>query len=80
MVEYRALRVYSCQMTSLGLRPWQQPPCWVDPEQIDVILAAGEKDDIYGTYAAALLLRRLLATRCSRFEPDPLTALRARGM
>ena len=55
---------YGCQMRALRLRPWQFPPCWVslddnDPEHAN----------------AVALLRRLLDSNLSQFEPDPLSAL-----
>ena len=68
---------YSCQMDALNLPPWQQPPCWINPNEIENILAVGGKDDIGGTFAAATLLKRLLAAGLSQYEPEPLKALKA---
>jgi hypothetical protein len=66
---------YSCQMDALRLKPWQKPPCWID--DVEGTLAGGNKDDIHGCYAAAVLLKRLLAAGLSMYEPDPLGALKA---
>jgi len=55
---------YSCQMTHLKLRPWQCPPCWVEP------------DDRKHPQAAKLL-REMTALGISRFHPDPLAAIAA---
>ena len=61
---------YHCQMASLELPQSGliNPPCWIvedDPEEDD-------KDE-------QELLRRMLAAGLSRYEPDPLAALRAKG-
>jgi len=64
--------VYSCQFHSLHLKLWQPPPCWVDDIEAD--LAAGDDGNL-GRYAAARLLKRMLAASLSRYEPDPITAL-----
>jgi hypothetical protein len=55
-------------MASLRLPQWINPPCWVhedDPEEDD-------KDE-------QELLRRMLAAGLSRYEPDPLAALKAKS-
>ena len=54
---------YSCQIESLSLKPWQDPPCVADEDDLD------KRDK------AAELLRRMLAAAVSRYDPDPLTAL-----
>ena len=62
-----------CQDHALRLSPHQLPPCEVAPEQIDGILAADASD----TWCdAAMLLRRMLRAGLSRWEPDPIAALR----
>ena len=66
---------YDLQMEALNLKPWESPPCWVDPADIETILAAGPGDD---TFEAAKLTRRLLDAGLSLYEPDPITALRKR--
>jgi hypothetical protein len=67
---------YSQQMKNLHLRPWQSPPCWIDPADVADIIAAGPgEDDTHGRYDAARLLKRLLKAGLSRFEPDPANAL-----
>jgi hypothetical protein len=55
------------------LKPWQSPPCWID--DLEGALAAGD-DGILGDYAGATLLRRMLDWGLSRFEPDPVAALK----
>jgi hypothetical protein len=61
---------YGCQCATLKLKPWQSPPCEVDPDWAD-----DTGDDHHGRIAAARLLRRLLAAGLSRYEPDPVAAL-----
>jgi hypothetical protein len=57
--------VYSCQIDALSLKPWETPPCHADEDDSD------PQDK-----AAQHLLRRMLAAKISRFDPDPLKALR----
>ena len=64
---------YSCQMDSLHLQPWQSPPCWVDDLVSDI---QGAPDGVGGDYEAAKLLQRLLDAGLSRYEPDPVGALK----
>src|SRR5262249_19379055 len=64
---------YCCQCDALHLQPWQSPPCWVDDLVTDI--QAGN-DGILGDYAAAKLLQQLLDRGLSRFEPDPVAALK----
>jgi hypothetical protein len=53
-----------CQRRTLGLRPWENPPCEIfDSDGEDV--------------AARRLLRRMLKANVSRFHPDPTAALAA---
>jgi hypothetical protein len=63
---------YCHQCDNLHLMPHQSPPCWVD--DMEAVLAAGD-DGILGKYAAATLLKRMLAAGLSIYEPDPITAL-----
>jgi hypothetical protein len=58
---------YSEQMANLHLKPWQEPPMHVDPDNPK----AGEAE-------AAALLRRMLQAGISRWHPDPLAALEER--
>jgi hypothetical protein len=63
-IEVAHFASYSCQMRSLGLRPWMFPPAWLslddrDPEHADGVA----------------LLRRLLDAGLSKYEPDPIGAL-----
>jgi hypothetical protein len=60
--EVAEFAVYSCQMINLKLKPWEFPPCWVEPADRE-------------HRQAAKLLREMLALGISRFHPDPLTAI-----
>ena len=55
---------YHCQMQSLDLCPWEEPPCW-----------QREDDDSERNAPAVKLLKRMLAAGVSRYHPDPLKAL-----
>jgi hypothetical protein len=60
---------YSCQCDALKLKAWQEPAMYGDStDGVDDFPNAGRA-------GAADLLRRLLATGLSRFEPDPMKAL-----
>jgi len=50
---------------------------YVEPEDIETIIARGP--DRRGEYQAARLLRRMLKAGLSRFEPQPIEALKARA-
>jgi hypothetical protein len=54
---------YHCQMVSLGLLPWQSPPCTAH-------ITEPRRDE-----RAIALLHHLLAAGLSRYEPDPVAAL-----
>lgn len=56
---------YVCQCRALCLRPWQSPPSSVEEDDPD----EHDKD-------AQKLLRKMLAAGVSRFDPDPLAALK----
>lgn len=53
-----------CQDRALGLKPWQSPPWDADED--------GHADE-------ERLLKRMLSHGVSRYEPDPLTAINAKG-
>lgn len=57
---------YHVQCRALNLRPWQSPPC---------CLAEGDHDDDADA-GGRQLLKRMLAAGLSRFEPDPMGALK----
>src|SRR5262249_52830432 len=59
---------YGCQREALGMRPWQEPPCVAD-----------ENDPRDRDQNARRLLRRMLDAGVSRYEPDPMEALKAKG-
>lgn len=68
-LEVRGFCAYGQQRRSLGLRPWESPPMYGETEARD-----GFRND-----AARKLLKKMLAAGLSRYEPDPVTALRAKG-
>jgi hypothetical protein len=55
-----------CQRAALHLKPWQSPPCDCD-----------ENDPAERDKNGQALLRRMLAAGISRYEPNPLEALKA---
>jgi len=55
---------YDCQCRRLRLKPWEEPPCVASPTD---------------KRKAGLLLRRMLAHRIPRFNPDPLRAIACAG-
>jgi hypothetical protein len=61
------IAAHICQYRALSLRPWQCSPSSVDENDPD------ERDT-----DAQKLLRQMLKAGVSRFEPDPLAALKAR--
>ena len=64
--------VYSCQFDAISPRLWQPVPSDID--DIEATLAARD-DGTRGRFAAAKLLKKMLAAGLSRYEPDPLKAL-----
>jgi hypothetical protein len=65
---------YHRQAAELHIRPWEFVPCWIEPDEIDAIVARGQDRQKYG---AARLLRRMLASGLSEFDPTPLESLAA---
>ena len=57
---------YHCQASALNLKPHEEPPSVAD-----------ENDPEERDKGAQRLLRRMLAAGLSRFDPDPVAALRA---
>jgi hypothetical protein len=55
---------YCVQCDTLGLRPWQEPPCVAD-----------ENDPHERDKEAQDLLRRMLSAGVSRYDPDPRAAI-----
>jgi hypothetical protein len=55
---------YHCQIASLHLKPWEEPPVHCDEDATD----ERDKD-------GKALLRRMLENGLSRYEPHPLRAL-----
>jgi hypothetical protein len=66
--EVAEFAAHVCQYRALRLRPWQSPPSSVDEDDPD-------EDD----RSAQALLRQMLSVGVSRFEPDPLAALKRKG-
>src|SRR5215831_7022621 len=58
---------HCCQARAQALKPWQCSPCSVDENDPD----ERDKD-------AQKLLRQMLQAGISRYEPDPMQALKAR--
>jgi hypothetical protein len=71
--EAGSLASYHCQYRALQLRPWEWPPSWIEPGDIEAILS--KPPDHSGKRRAAELLHRLLAAGLSRWEPNPADAL-----
>jgi hypothetical protein len=67
--EVAAWAAYHCQMESLKLGQHINPPCWIHEDDTE----EEDKDE-------QELLRRMLAAGLSRYEPDPLAALKAKGI
>ena len=65
---------HHCQYHHLALRTWEEPPCDVDPDEIDRIIARGPASNAFG---GARLLKRMLAAGLSRFDPTPIESLEA---
>jgi hypothetical protein len=62
---------YSVQIDSLGLMPWQKPPC-----QTRLETALCEPfGDVRGTREAGEILKKLLTLGLSRWEPAPIEAI-----
>ena len=72
--EVGAFASYHCQMRSLGLRPWQSPPCWIDSDDIRSALRE-PRDDQRGVRAAAELLQRMRSLGISKYHPTPVEAV-----
>jgi hypothetical protein len=67
---------YGQQMDALGLKPWQWPPVWVNPDAVDEIIAHGpSKSDLQNKYDAARLLQRMLRYGVPADSPDPMLAI-----
>src|SRR5262249_14266212 len=66
-IEVAEFASHCCQFRALCLKPWQSPPSSVDENDLD------EEDK-----AARDLLRKMLAAGVSRYDPDPLKALKSR--
>lgn len=58
---------YGAQCRALGLKPWQEPPCVMDPHKP----MRGTDDE----RIMMALLRRMLAAGVSRWAHDPLAEL-----
>lgn len=63
---------FCCQTTNLHLKPWQEPPMWIDPDDPNDKLNPQSSN---GRHAAAKLLRQMRELGISDFHPDPLAAI-----
>ena len=63
---------YSAQIDSLGLMPWQNPPCRASLDDLNRPFG-----DPSGRRESAEVLQRLSRNGLSKFEPDPLAAIAA---
>ena len=61
---------YHGQMKSLGLRPWQSPPMWLNE---DVQPPDGPAN--IANVSAWQILRLMLALGIDRYHPDPIRAI-----
>jgi hypothetical protein len=66
--EVATFAAYCCQCQTLHLKPWEVPPCW-----------ANEDDDPDNEWdrAGQKLLQKMLSAGVSRYEPDPMVALKS---
>ena len=64
-IEVAEFASYSCQIDALNLKPWESSPCTED-----------EDNSTPRDRTAQTLLRQMLRAGVSRFDPDPLMALR----
>ena len=63
-IEVAGFCSYDCQVSTLGLKPWQTPPVHIDLDTPKP-----------GEEVMARLLAHMLKAGISQFEPDPATAL-----
>lgn len=66
---------YHRQFEHLSLDPWESTPCWIDPDEIDAIIAKGPLNN--HEFGAAKLLKKMLAHNVSRFDPSAIDAIAA---
>jgi hypothetical protein len=64
--------VYDRQLEALHLKPWEDPPCWIEPDDIKAILATPG----HASFEAAKLAKQLIDAGLSIYEPDPIEALK----
>jgi len=67
---------YHQQCRLLRLEPWQCPPMSLYPDDPEYLAVRGPIGGLHVTREGVRLLRRLLAAGLSRYEPDPVGALR----
>jgi hypothetical protein len=63
---------YHRQMDMLNLPPWARPPCWMDLEKANEILA---DRNITMHHECARLFKRMVRLGVSSYHPDPLLAV-----
>ena len=54
----------------------ESPPCWIDENEIDQIIARGPGNH-NNDYSGALLLQKMLALGVSKWQPQPIDAVAA---
>ena len=75
-VDVAAFAAGCCQSRTLGLKPWEIPPCWVvDPDNADNTPHELKEHD--GRRQAAKLRRQMRKFGISQWHPDPLAAIEA---
>jgi hypothetical protein len=65
----------NCQKSLVRPKLWLQLPMYIEPSDIETIIAQGP--DRRGKYQAARMLRKMLRAGLSRYEPQPIEALKA---
>ncbi len=66
---------YVRQSEHLSLLPWEGAPCHIDPDEVDAIIAKGPLNN--NAFGAAKLLKKMLKSGVSRWDPSPIDALAA---
>jgi hypothetical protein len=65
---------FSCQVDHLHPQPWQRTPCHVGDLEEALREPLGQRS---GRREAAELLQKMLLLGLSRFEPDPMAAIKS---
>src|SRR5512138_1278101 len=65
---------YHRQVEDLHLLPHESTPSWIDPDEIDAIIARGPGLSNVA-YGGARLLRKMLKLGLSQYDPTPLESM-----